>query len=88
MFTGAVENTSPTRQRVNESQSVRSLALLRACNEAKHGAVQLGSGKEKKYEPGERRGVTLPVERHTGWLTPTARHELVGSFLVRWCLRI
>jgi hypothetical protein len=41
MFTRTVENTSPTRQRVNESQSVHSLAL-RACNGAKHGAVQLG----------------------------------------------
>ena len=41
MFTGTVENKSPTRQRVNESQSVHSLAL-RACNGAKHGAVQSG----------------------------------------------
>jgi hypothetical protein len=40
MFTGTVENTSPTRQRVNESLCAHSLAL-RACKGAKHGAVQL-----------------------------------------------
>ena len=40
MFTRTVENTSPKRQRVNESQSVHSLAL-RACEGAKHGTVQL-----------------------------------------------
>jgi hypothetical protein len=43
MFARIAENTSSTRQRVNESQSVHSLALLRACKGAKHGAVQLSS---------------------------------------------
>ena len=40
MFKKTIENTSPTRQRVNESQSVDSLAL-RARKGAEHGAVQL-----------------------------------------------
>jgi hypothetical protein len=42
MFTKTIENTSPKRQRVNESQSVHSLSL-RACKGAEHGAVQLSS---------------------------------------------
>ncbi len=42
MFTKTIENTSPKRQRVNESQSVHSLAL-RACTGAELGAVQLGN---------------------------------------------
>jgi hypothetical protein len=46
MFTRTAENTSPTRQRVNESQSVHSLAR-RACKGAKHGDVQAAA---KKYE--------------------------------------
>ena len=41
MFTRTIENTSPKRQRVNESQRVHLLAL-RACMRDKHGAVQLG----------------------------------------------
>jgi hypothetical protein len=40
MIKKTIENTSPKRQRVNESQSVHSLAL-RACKGAEHGAVQL-----------------------------------------------
>jgi hypothetical protein len=40
MFTRTVENTSPKRQRVNQSQTVHSLTL-RACKAAKHAAVQL-----------------------------------------------
>jgi hypothetical protein len=40
MFSKTIENTSPKRQRVNESQSVHSLAL-RACKGAEHGAVQI-----------------------------------------------
>ncbi len=40
MFTKSIENTSPKRQRVNESHSVHSLAL-RACNGAERRAVQL-----------------------------------------------
>ena len=47
----------------------------------------LGSGKEIRDQVGERPGVNRPVERHTGRLTPTARHELVGRLLVRWGLR-
>jgi hypothetical protein len=42
MFTKTIENTSPKRQRVKESQGVHSLAL-RACNGAEHDAVQLGT---------------------------------------------
>jgi hypothetical protein len=86
MFTGIVESTSPTRQRVNKSQRAHSLAR-RACNGAKHGAVQLGSGKETRDRLGERPGVNRPVERPTGRLTPTARHGLVGRLFVRWGLR-
>ena len=40
MLTKTIENTSPKRQRVNESQGAHSLAL-RACRGAEHGAVQL-----------------------------------------------
>jgi hypothetical protein len=39
MFSKSIENTSPKRQRVNESQSVHSLAL-RACKGVEYGAVQ------------------------------------------------
>jgi hypothetical protein len=49
MFTGIVESTSPTRQRVNKSQRAHSLAR-RACNGAKHGAVQLGASHEPRTE--------------------------------------
>jgi hypothetical protein len=42
MFARIAENTSSARQRVNESQSVHSLAL-RACQGAKNGAVQLSN---------------------------------------------
>jgi hypothetical protein len=61
MFTGSVENTSPTRQRVNKSQSVHSLAL-RACNGAKHGAVPLeqGSGFSLRSKPDG----AFPAMRH------------------------
>jgi hypothetical protein len=41
MFKKTIENTSPKRQRVNESQSVHSLAI-RAYKGAEQGAVQLG----------------------------------------------
>jgi hypothetical protein len=46
MFKKTIENTSPKRQRVNESQSVHSLAL-RACKGAEHGAVQPGNDSTK-----------------------------------------
>jgi hypothetical protein len=46
MFTKTIENTSPKRQRVNESQSVHSLAI-RACKGAEHGTVQLGNDSMK-----------------------------------------
>ena len=44
-------------------------------------------GEEIRDQLGERPGVNRPVERHTGRLTPTARHELAGRLFVRWCLR-
>ncbi len=47
----------------------------------------LGNGKEIRDQFGERPGVNRPVERHTGRLTPTARHELVRRLFVRWRLR-
>ena len=50
-------------------------------------AGALVSGKEIRDQLGEQPGVNRPVERHTGRLTPTARHELVGRLLVRWGLR-
>ena len=49
-------------------------------------AGALVSGKEIRDQLGERPGVNRPVERHTGRLTPTARHELVGRLFVRWGL--
>jgi hypothetical protein len=42
MFSKTIENTSPKRQRVNESRSVHSLSL-RACRGAEHSDVQLSS---------------------------------------------
>ena len=39
--------------------------------------ADLVSGKEIRDQLGERRGVNRPVERPTGRLMPTARHELV-----------
>jgi hypothetical protein len=70
--------TSPKRQRVNTLRLIHSLArracILNGSNE--HGAVQIGSGKEIRDQHGERLGVNRPVERPTGRLTPTARHEL------------
>ena len=42
-----------------------------------------GSGKEIRFQFGEQPGVNRPVERPTGRLTPTARHELVGRLFVR-----
>jgi hypothetical protein len=80
--------TSPERQRVNTLRLIHSLAR-RACilnASSEHGAVQLGSGEEVRDQLGERPGVNRPVERHTGRLTPTARHELAGRLFVRWCL--
>jgi len=41
MFKKTIENTSPKRQRVNESQSVHSLAF-RACKGAEQDDVQRG----------------------------------------------
>jgi hypothetical protein len=46
MFKKTIENTSPKRQRVNESQCAHSLAL-RVCKGAEHGAVQLGSNRKR-----------------------------------------
>jgi hypothetical protein len=42
-------------------------------------------GEEIRDQLGERPGVNRPAERHTGRLTPTARHNLAGSlFARRW----
>jgi hypothetical protein len=68
MFTGTVENTSPKRQRVNESQSVHSLAL-RACKGAKHGAVQLRMRNFKADASGHENSLVLGLligGRHEG----------------------
>ncbi len=50
MFAKTIENTSPKRQRVNESQSAHSLAL-RACKGAEHGDVQLTRNSEQDIQP-------------------------------------
>ena len=70
MFTKTIENTSPKRQRVNESQNVHSLAL-RACKGAENGAVQLrndpgitsGSFRALKSQPETSRRVDLIITR-------------------------